>query len=1612
VGGQVDSFDLATSNVLVQIPVRSKLGKTPFAYELVGNSGAWIWVSGQVVDWATSSYKNGTSFNESESFLLFGTPLGNLGSVSYAPTESNMDCNGDIQDVILSGFGVVDALGTVHPIPSSIKVDQDGCIANQATAMTVDGSGYTMQITLTKQVYTVAIYDRSGNQLMMHSNGLGYTLTDPDLVTESYSWVDVQNVSLTTTFTDTLGDTALTNTITDSPYGNASTYLGGDGNANDGATIQYTSGYHLKSVFNCSGISDFDTSSAALATGISFTDGSKISITYETTPGYSYPYTTGRIASITYRDGGSVTYQYSGGNNGINCNSQVVPTMTRTVNDNNGHLSKWTYVNSNSSSTPGVFTVTETDPALNNTVYTFSGGFQTEKQVYQGTVSPSHLVSTQITCYNNNFTNCPTAAPPYNPSNPSPITQTDVYSYPTNSTSPSLVETKFNSSGTVAEVKQYDFGAAVPPSGGPGPIFDSLVYYGQSWNSSSNSCNAYPSGTYIYDTPCYIYTKNSSGGQAATTQITYSNTGHPTSTSRWTGGSSPVTSSATYNSNGTVQTVTGASGGLYTYAYNGTNGCASLLPTSVTVTGTNLPSAGLTSSTQWDCNGGVPTQTTDPNQQPTTYAYNDPFWRLTSVTDPLGYVTTTTYTVETSSNPASQQTYMNFPTANPTSTVDVLTTFDGLGRVLETQRGTAPGTNGATSFDQAIQYTYGWTTTGSVTGAFMTQTVPGGTALTTTQLDALGRVVSVVDGGGGTTTNTYNQNDVVSALSPAPANENNKQTQNEYDGLGRLTSSCKISSLVSGNVGCNQKTGTSNGVLTSTTYTPATGSQTVKSTRGSQYRTTTLDALGRTTQVVTPESNYGSWNYYYDSAAHGICPGHVSSNGNLICATDPNGNVLNYFYDALNRLTEVNANGTTCRWFYYDSSSGYTGTIPSGISTPTNSSGRMVEAATDACVSPNSHTTSTIITDEWFSYDQDGNMTDTWELTPNSGQYYHATATFAGNGAALTLKLDNITPAETSTYKLDGEGRWNSLNTYGQTIVPSNGTTFNAAGQPTVIDIGTGADNDTYTYDPNTGRMKTWVFTVGTKNESGMLNWNSNWTLNNVAITDGFNSGGTQTCYFNPSSGSGMGYDDLGRLLNDNCGSVWAQTFGYDQYDNVWKNGSISWACATCYNTSTNQYNSGVGTESYDSNGDLTSDPYNTYAWNEYGKLKSANINGTNCAMSGQCLVYDAFGRAVEIDSGGSSTEIWYTQLGKTAYMNGATFNYAYWPTPGGATLLQTHGYSYYFQHTDWLGSARISSNLGTVIIDDRAFAPYGELYNNFGSTNANENIFTGDTQDILGTLDCCFDTPNREMSSTQGRWLSPDPARAGWNQYAYVSNMPNNSVDPLGLYCPVLPTNYNGPPINCNPDAPGPLGEGLAGPTGDFPLDLGGGGNSWFGNGIFSGDEVPLQSLSQQLAALLGSIFPCQTEFGASCNPIGPMGYHTNDQNYIVGDYNGEIVCPTGTSICTMWNALTNMWEQYQGDPTLDNRANALAQAVNNTGVQALQNPCTIGGFYLGSAALGAAGVFGPSAVMWAADNPLVIGHWLLGRMMSGGFGKPSLGVMITGAILSAKAAYSACYD
>jgi len=315
--------------------------------------------------------------------------------------------------------------------------------------------------------------------------------------------------------------------------------------------------------------------------------------------------------------GGSISYAYSGGTNGLACPSPatasyVVPTLTRTVKDNNGHTEKWTYVNSNNTENSSIFTVTIQDPANNYTVYTFSyqasvhAAYQTEKQVYQGSISAQNLINTEITCYNGNFTSCSSA-----PNGYTSINQTDVYSYPGTSATPSLVETKYDPYGNVAEVKKYGYGVAVPPSGPP--VFDTTI--------SQAGVNGVSCGTvapYQFDRPCSVTTVNSAGNTVSQVNYTYTN-GHPTQTATLVSGSTYLTSNASYNSNGTISSYTDVNNAVTKYYYNGSGGCNNLALTSTT-----FPVDNLSTLKTWNCNGGVLTQVTDANGQSTNYGYGLP----------------------------------------------------------------------------------------------------------------------------------------------------------------------------------------------------------------------------------------------------------------------------------------------------------------------------------------------------------------------------------------------------------------------------------------------------------------------------------------------------------------------------------------------------------------------------------------------------------------------------------------------------------------------------------------------------------------------------------------------------------------------------------------------------------------------------------------------------------------------------------------------------------------------------------------------------------------------------------------------------------------------------
>jgi YD repeat-containing protein len=878
----MDGVDLATSNINISIPLLSKIGKIPFSSALTGTSGIVPFSNGSSAYWHPM-LSDSNNFHLGLPAAVYPSAGGTYVVIEEHDPPVNCTNNPALQSYEVTGISVVDPGLTTHGIAGPL-FETGGC--NQTPSAgpwsADDGSGYT--VTVTNGLPT--IYDKFGNYTVTTSCSIaksapycvGTTISDPDGASISAT------ASSAFTITDTLGTTAATYTL--GSNGIASFYYTADNNTQN-YTFSYTT-INAYTAFGCPAINDIVSGTYSLLTGITTPTGATYSFSYEQTPGQGSGYTTGRIAKITFPAGGSISYGYSqgsdtNGSNGMDCTSYVVPKLIVTVNDNNGNSGVWTYVNTDTTKTPGNYTVTETDPAGNQTTYYFSGEYQTEAIYYQGT---STVLKTVLTCYNGNTSNCaaPTTAVSL------PITETDVRTT-LGTSAASRLTTTFDSYGNTLVVSAYDFGGTlISPSGTL--LSTTTNVYGQSY-SSPTACNAYPSGTYIYNTPCYSYTTNAAGTKVAQTKIAYSPTGHPTQVQKWTSGSNWLTSSATYNTTyGTIATATDVNGTVSTYSYSGSGGCEnSLLPTSVTVTGYNLPSAGLTTSAQWNCNGGVPIQTTDANGNNTTYTYNDPLWRVKSMTDPLGFLTTYNY------SPTTFESVMNFN--DGVSTTEKLITTDGLGRPIYSQTLQAPG---SLNYD-STQTTYSWTTkTGSLcTGAGLCTTVsmsyvgtagqaaPSGTPVTTTQNDALGRPVTITDGGGGTVNYVYPFNDVWESVGPGQ----NFAKQFQYDSMGRLSSVCEIISASGSGYGPCGQSNAENGFLTTYAYdalgdlTNVNQNMQSGAVNGQQSRTYVYDGLSRLTSETNPET--GTASYIYDSYPSGTCGGWTSEPGELMVSARANG---------------------------------------------------------------------------------------------------------------------------------------------------------------------------------------------------------------------------------------------------------------------------------------------------------------------------------------------------------------------------------------------------------------------------------------------------------------------------------------------------------------------------------------------------------------------------------------------------------------------------------------------------------------------------------------------------------------------------------------------------
>jgi RHS repeat-associated protein len=1270
------------------------------------------------------------------------------------------------QYTIFQSFVYHDAWGGIHYFNGQMEYDPTDCDNGTTSSMSsqaTDGSGYLLSASITNapNIQTATVTTTSGQ-----------VITPPlNTIAGSATAIDRNGNEITSDssgdFYDTLSST--TAVLTYAGSGTPSSPMTFTYTAPSGASASYTMNYTNYTVatnFGVSGISEYKSSAAVpLVTSIVLPDNSQYSFTYEATPGTCTPYSgttcvTGRVTSITLPTGGTISYSYSfsgctSGNNGIFPDGST-SCLQRTTPDGT-----WTYAQVKNTGAASTTTVTAPqlpyDAAANQTVIQFQGIYETQRHTYQGSTGGT-LLQTVNTCYNNASSPCTGTAITL------PITQLTVTDQYGSSGLQGKHNYVYNSVGVLTEQDDYDFG-----SGAPGSLLrKTLTTYAPLGNitafrqtvticngtGTASSCTG-PSGSstgtmvaqtnYNYDETALALTSgvvqhtSISGSRGNLTSINYPVSG--------------LTAHFTYYDTGSPNTSQDVNGATTTYNYgtDNTANCQMAFPTSIS------EPLNLSRSMTWKCNGGVQLTSVDENSQTTTTAYTDAyFWRPASVTDALS--NPTYYYYQPNPNyccPAAVGWGLTFNNGN--SAASDLQYMDGLGRTYVDQRYQSPGSPTLDS----VSYTF------DANGRPYSVSMPCAigfagtcsTPKTTTTYDALNRPLQITDGGGGTVTYTYPQNDVLVTISPAPTGENTKSRQLEYDALGRLTSVCEITGAT-GSGACGQ-TNAQTGFWTKYTYDALgdllTVTQNAQATSGQQTRSYTYDAMSRLTSETNPES--GTKNYVYDSDSTMCTNGPYTSLGDLVKTTDAAGNCVMRYYDSLHRLTDVgnnNQNLSHCLRFRYDNSSGYPGsTKPAGL---TNTLGRLIEAATDACVPGNDG----ILTDEWFSYTARGEVSDVYESTPHSGAYYHANETYWANGALNGIAgYIGSTLNYQAAWNVDGEGRPYSG-------YPVTSTTYNAASQPTQVNFNWG-DSDSYTYDPKTGRMTQYQFTVNGQSNTGTLNWNANSTLGSLSITDAFNTADNQTCNY--------AYDDLTRIASANCASAAGQTFTYDPFGNIDKSGS-PYSFQPTYSSATNQMTNIAGfTPTYDANGNVTNDSNHTYSWDAYGNA---------ITLDGVGLTYDASDRMVEQNRSGAYTQFVYAPTGfKMQILNGQTVAKNFVPLAGGATAVFTSSGLTDVRHADWLGSSRFASTPSRTMYFDTAYAPFGEPYAQSGTTDLS---FTGQNSDTTSGI---YDFLYRPYS-IQGRWPTPDPAGLAavdptnpqsWNRYAYVLNGPINLADPSGLY-------------------------------------------------------------------------------------------------------------------------------------------------------------------------------------------------------------------------------------
>jgi RHS repeat-associated protein len=1098
-------------------------------------------------------------------------------------------------------------------------------------------------------------------------------------------------------------------------------------NASGGAS-SYTAKYSTYTVqtnFGCV-ITEYPATSAPLISEIDLPDGTKYSFTYEPTTGVSNGAVTGRMASITLPTGGIISYSYSGGCNGTGMNADgSTAILTRTTSDGSKSYTR-SIVSASASST------TVQDEKTNQSLYQFSLAgnlsYETHRQIYQAGIGGTPLFE-QFSCYNNAQVPCDGSSIAL------PVAQTTTLaSY--NGGSQAGVYNTYDSYGMLTSSTQKSGSSVLQATTNTYNALEEVL--------TSTTTDVYGA---VVASSSYGYDETGVSPSSGVPQhIAVSGTrGNQTSAYVSTGSGSLGTITSYYDTGAPVLTSTNS--GVTRYGYDPTQ-------TFTTLTTLPTPSSGvpLATSASYDPQSGAQLSATGMNSgQTTQYTQYDVFLRPTGVTLPNGSAITVTY------NP--NQTGIVQSIGNGAN-ADFENLVDAYGR--KSRAAIYNGQSGSSWYQ--VDYCY------DATGLLQFQSLKyqgngfgaakqcsgGGT---TYSYDALGRATSSSNADGTATIQYFSRAVKTTDVSGV-------QRIIEYDLLGRVSAVCEISSG-SSVVGSGSATacGTDipgTGFLTTYAYGPG---NTTTISQGAQQRIFQTDSAGRVVYIKEPERGVTTYSYVYNSTGLVVTRVRPQANQTNPAVTT----TTTTQYDSLGRPVNISYNdGITPNKIYnYDQATNW-----SNISLG-QSMGQLTFASTSN-------------TGTQFAYDPMGNVTQTIQCLPGrcGTANYNVSRSYVYDGGGNLIQDKYLMNASSgtevdTTYTVSVAGEVSAIsNTLGGTANDSGiilANIQNGPTGPTHYEYGNGL-NGVNTYDSSGRLYGNWLCSASTQQYCS----GGTQVYGNLAARQGSRVTSLSDTALN--SAVNLGYDEFNRLTSANYTTTQnAFSFGYDRYGNRWSQNVVQ-GSGPSPQLNFNAANNQVSGYSYDAAGNLLSDGMHNYTYDAEGNLLQVDAGAT------ATYTYDALNHRVQTLVGGLNTQYVFGINGqRVSTWDGASCTptllsaITYW---NGRPVSLYNGATYY-QHQDVLGTQRLLTTSDGSVAGSYQSLAFGDGLNISGVNNDPSHFAQLDRDSETYTDHAQF----RQYSSTQGRWMSPDPYDGSYdpsnpqsfNRYSYVLNNPLAATDPTG---------------------------------------------------------------------------------------------------------------------------------------------------------------------------------------------------------------------------------------